>query len=255
MISMPEFWASVAAKQAFLSTLWELPGFCLSMVKCDFMHISCLGILQYLQGNVFWELFRSVGGTFKKPDRACTVLLNIMNCSARALGVECPVSWITVSMIRGSATDKPKFKAKAAEGRHLLPILRHSLEHAFDLDTPHEKSRFRCVAALNSVYEEMINWDNVHSPDRLRKFARQHLILFRDLSSKSTDPYCWCMFPKHHLFCHVTDTVTTNPRLEWNYSEEAAIFEGVLLAQQTNVHAIPTQVIERHRVTFRLDVE
>ena len=67
MLTMIMFWREVSAKEQYKSTIWELPGFCLRYVKTDFMHIVCLGILQYLQGNVLHELFKTMGGDFQKP--------------------------------------------------------------------------------------------------------------------------------------------------------------------------------------------
>ena len=78
MVTMKEFWASAAARQQYVSAIWQLPGFCLSMCKPDFMHVSCLGILQYLNGCVLWEIFVSLGGTFDKHDAACSMIHNMI---------------------------------------------------------------------------------------------------------------------------------------------------------------------------------
>ena len=137
-------------------------------------------------------------------------------------------------MIRGKASEKPKLKTKAAEGRRLLPIVVHMLQHSFGLDTDHKLLRFQCAKALNNIYEEFKNWSSFESPDRIRTWSRQHIILFRRLCDTSKDEMMWCMFPKHHLFLHAADVIVTNPSLEWNYSEESEIFAVVKLCKRTH---------------------
>jgi hypothetical protein len=36
--------------------VYNIPGFCLSLVRCDFMHAAFLGIFQITCGNIIWEL-------------------------------------------------------------------------------------------------------------------------------------------------------------------------------------------------------
>ena len=109
------------------------------------------------------------------------------------------------------------------------------------------------MAALNKIYLELQNWDVQESPDRVRTWGRQHVMLFRVLSQQSEDELLWNLFPKHHLFLHTTDVLKTNPADEWVYSDEAEIFCGVKIAQQTNVNSICTVVMIRYGLTFRVD--
>lgn len=54
MTSMSDFWVPASCREQFVSAIWEIPGVHLSYVRPDLMHISCLGILQYLSGNCLW---------------------------------------------------------------------------------------------------------------------------------------------------------------------------------------------------------
>ena len=85
---MSDFWAS--AREHYDSRIWQIPGFSLSYIRPDWMHVSCLGILQYLTGNVLWELFTALGGVFSRPGSACSKLENIAAVFARSLNIEKP---------------------------------------------------------------------------------------------------------------------------------------------------------------------
>ena len=124
------------------------------MVVPDYMHVVCLGILQPLSGNLLWDCFESLGGVHSNPQAALSKLMNCLNVSARALGEECPIWNLTISMIRTKMSEAPKLKAKAAEGRHLIFIIAHLLRHSFDLVTEHELTRYRCADCLVKIYKE-----------------------------------------------------------------------------------------------------
>lgn len=250
MTSMSDFWVSASCREQFVSAIWEIPGFHLSYVRPDMMHISCLGILQYLSGNCLWEMFRSLGGSFRSPLSACSALENMMGVCARRLGQATPFSHLTVTMFRSTASDKPKFKAKAAENRHFLPILHQMLKHCFEADSEHARLRLQCVDALRRCYLEMESWSPSGSPHRLAKIGRQQLMLYSELRATSSDPALWHMYPKHHLFMNVLEADVTNPRLEWNYSDEADIGIAAKQAATCNVSHIPVQVIRRYCDTF-----
>ena len=44
------------------SGIWSIPGLTIKMFKPDWMHCCGLGILQYVMGNVMWELLKHLGG-------------------------------------------------------------------------------------------------------------------------------------------------------------------------------------------------
>ena len=63
-----------------VSSMWGIPGFCLDFVKADWMHGSCLGILQAASGSAMWELCVALGGTWARPVEACAPLLKHAQC-------------------------------------------------------------------------------------------------------------------------------------------------------------------------------
>ena len=80
--TMPSFWEDASFRAQYVSGIWSIPGFHLATIKLDWMHVCCLGILQYLLGNVLWECFRELGGSMTNSRTACSKLLNILKmCS------------------------------------------------------------------------------------------------------------------------------------------------------------------------------
>ena len=253
LTTQSEFWDSAMASNQYISAIWQIPGFQLSFVRPDWMHVTCLGILQYLAGNVLWELFKALGGTFRNSLDACSKLENMIAICSKHLGLSPPFTNLTVTMFRVSASDKPKFKAKAAENRHFLPVLRDMLTRCFTIEAAHRRLRFQCVDALHKCYVELDSWCPEQSPHRLAKHARQHLLLCVELRTESTDPLLWNLYPKHHLFAHVAEGAITNPRLEWNYADESEIGAAVKQAQVTNVQHLPVHLIQRYRDNFECE--
>ena len=210
------------------------------------------GVLQYLNGNVVWELFVALGGTHTRWQRACAQLMHMVEISARRLGVEKPFNTLTGKMIRVSTTQKPKLKLKAAEGRHFLPVLIDMVRTFFPVDTEHAQTRLHCLEALQACYREMIEWNPQTSPSSLGQHCRRHLLLWAALKEATDDPWLWCFYPKHHLLLHAAEQSTTNPMLEWNYADESEIGAAVLVAKGCNVNHIATSLPQHYRSQFEL---
>ena len=252
MTTMAELWLPAQQDKLYVSAIWSVPCFTLSYIRPDWMNISCLGVLQYLQGNVLWELFVELGGTWRKAQEACSKLENIVAVCARRLGRERPVNCMTVTMIRQSATAKPKFKVTSAEGRHFLPILVDMLSTTFSCATAHAQLRLSCAKALLGCYHELEHWVPGESPHKLATHARQHLLLYCRLRQESVSDRMWNLFPKHHLLIHVAEGAVTNPRLEWNYGDESEIGLAVKEAMASHKVFLPVHLIQRYRATFTM---
>ena len=60
----------------------------------------------------------------------------------------------------------------------------------------------------------------------------------------------WHVYPKHHMFGHVSSRVRANPKLEWNYADESEIGLGAAVAKVVNQQYLETSLIRRYRATF-----
>ena len=242
--------ADVLAGGCFVSTIWSIPGLVLSSVKPDWMHVCCLGVLQYLQGDVLWELVLQLGGTITNHRGATTKLMGMIKAMSHEIGVKPPFHSLTIGMIRAGAGKPPKLKLKAAEGRHLLPVLRAVLTNCFDMSSEHAILRYHCVDALNSCYEEFKDWKgNGESSRRLGQFARRHVVLRCELRSQAESERVWCMFPKHHIFIHAAENSRVNPVVEWCYGDESEIGDAVKVASSMHPLHVHRELIERYCIT------
>ena len=254
--SMRDFWEEQQQRGAHPSPIWQIPGFMISYCVPDFMHVCCLGILQYLTGNVLFELFREVGGTMDRPIKAVGILQNMIKLSAKAIGMQkSPVNKLTRGMF---CTDKgkPKMRAKAAQGRYFLKVLHYLLGNLVARTTDHAQLRYNCVSALLEVYNEMEvdTWkDDGSSSCKVADKGRQHLLLYCELRRTAASEKHWRMYPKHHLFDHSVGRCVVNPRLEWNYLDEAEMGIAAVMASVSNQQFLETNLVERYRVTFKAD--
>ena len=248
--TMVQFWEEVFEERRHISPIWSIPGFLTRYCIPDFMHVCCLGILQYLNGNCMWELFIDLGGTESRWKKACGALENMSRVAAKALGEKPPFNNLTIGML--IPTDKrPKMKLKAAEGRYFVKVLEYILKNLVACDTEHQKLRLHCVSALVSVYAEIKNWvSDGSSAARVADLGRRHLLLYRELHDTRASDRFWRIYPKHHIFAHTATRLRANPKLEWNYSDESEIGLGAAVAKTANQAWLETALIRRYRATF-----
>ena len=251
--SQAAFWEQAVAEQRFVSAIWEFPGFHLSFIRPDWMHMVDLGTLRYLQGDILWDLFVERGGVFSRSKAACSKLESLLGMCASRLGLEKPFYSLTVTMFRPKLSKKPQLKLKAAQGRYLLPILREALVTCFDCSTEHQKLRLQCTDSLLECYRIMEVWEGLSTPSAdFVRAGRRYLILSRALSDQSPDPLRWHLYPKHHVVVHLIEAAMVNPRDEWNYGDESEIGDAVKLARRSSARHMATALIERYRATFVL---
>ena len=134
--------------------------------------------------------------------------------------------------------------------------MHYMLGNLCDLTTEHQTLRYNCVTALLKVYEEMepTAWQNDGSSTaKIADLGRQHLLLYAQLSEASADDTKWRRYPKHHLFAHAVSRCLVNPRLEWNYLDEAEMGVTAVLASVSNQCTVETALLARYRATFKAE--
>ena len=234
-----------------VSSIWGIPGFCLDFVKADWMHVSCLGILQAASGSAMWELFVALGGTWARPVEACARLLKMIKVMSKEADVECPIGDLTVTMFRSAMNKKPKMKLKAAEGRRFLVVLRKVLGTCFPVSDRHSSTRFSCIDNLYWCYRELEDWtDGGKSTMNLARMGRRHLLLYTALHDLvPPNSLLWRLLPKHHLFAHLITDARSNPRLSWNYTMESEIGNAAALAARVSKQHLHRVLLPRHNLT------
>ena len=252
---MASYWTRSKWEKVFVSEIWGTPGLHILSVEPDFMHTCCLGVLQSLLGNILWEVFSSMGGTITKHRSALAKLLSMIHVASRRLGCEPPINQLTIGMIRSKATGKPKCKTKAAEGRKLLPVVVFILQNFVPCDGGHEKLRMQCAINLLKVYEELAAWVDKDglSLANMKKYGMRHLLLYAELArgqERIGESLLWALLPKHHLFAHVVQDMSCNPKNTWAYRLEDEIGKAADLAAGVNIEHMHTAFIMRLRALY-----
>ena len=189
--------------------LWFLPGFVVSMVCLDLMHVGCLGIVQALGGNILFEMFIKLGGLVTNPMPVVAELVALIKMGAKHLKIQAPVNKLTLAMIKVSGLE-PRLKGKAAECRRMLKVLHFLLSVVLPPETAHERLRLDCLTQLHLFYEELEQWVP-GSAVKCAAFARNHVVLYSEMTRNflqagffdSHGYHLYKMYPKHHLFVHL----------------------------------------------------
>jgi hypothetical protein len=101
MICHADFIKRALILNLYVSVLFNFPGFVLEFVSIDLMHCCDLGILQYLLGNVLFELFLKIGGVITRPDEHIGDLLFLIRCASKGVGMKSPpINALTLAMIK-----------------------------------------------------------------------------------------------------------------------------------------------------------
>ena len=238
-----------------VSSLFAVPGFRLSFVSIDWMHVVDLGIAQYCLGNVLWELFQELGGVACRPAQTVGCLLTMIRTASRQVGMSTPpVNALTLSMFKVDSKP-PKLKTKAAETRKLVSVLRFMLEHFFPRSSEHDVMRFNCVELLARAYSEMELWSS-ESRTRIGQLGRQHVTLYAELareqlSRAAGEWVMWRLYPKHHLFAHLLESqicTYDSPRASWCYADEGEIGKCVAIAEAVHVKTLNKALLEKYRL-------
>ena len=235
----------------------KTPGFVLSCVTLDLMHVADLGISQALVGNCLYEFFLSLGGVISAPSSTLGDMLTMIGIASKHLGFDRPLNDLTLGMFK-QQSKTPRLRAKAAETRHMVAVIDWIFTNMFKPKNPHDELRQRCVHQLALFYEELGRWD-IDSPRRAATFGRQHVVLYGELlrealasgdwQSKKWHP--WRFYPKHQLFVHlVEDTIPAagNPKSFWCYQDENAMGEAVNIGHACHCRNCHRSVIDKHRL-------
>lgn len=73
----------------------------------DWMHSSDLGPTVAIWGNIWYEVFASLGGTFKVLDKALGTLIEMHDAAAKGLGVDPVLHEFTIGMLKSQSASPP----------------------------------------------------------------------------------------------------------------------------------------------------
>ena len=237
---------------SFISGIFSFIGFRLEYVSLDFMHIADLGVTQYFLGAVLWEVFLFLDGIVSRPGAAMGRIMTLIKLMAKELKTQAPISTLTLSMFRSSATKPVKFRGNAAQTRHLLPIILEILRIALPITTCHEKTRFQCCLELTKVYDEVINF-TAGAAERAAEHCRRFNILYVELAMEQWHRegklVVWRITPKFHLLNHLCEEMdeTGSAADHWCYADEREIGKACKLAELTHAKTTNKTLMSKYR--------
>ena len=234
--------------------LLGLPGFQCTWIVSDMMHTGCLGVVPLAIGNFLFEIFVDMGGMVSKPEHGMGLLVSLVHQACKALGIQPPVNTLTFPMLRQDGKHIVA-KFKAAESRHMLPVVRFMMCHFFKAANDRDSLKFNCLDQLCKVYETMepAAWDPATSQPKLADAGRRFCILYGELSRHAIDGgdihgIHFRITPKFHMFLHCCEESTDNPRNSWAYSDESEIGLATTLAESLHPATMPRVIMERYRL-------
>lgn len=144
MVSTLDHLNDAIRNNEYIPTIFEWPGFILDFVVADFMHCVCLGVVQFVLGNVLWELFLLCNGIQCNPNEALSQLMVCIRLASKQLGAKVPLNNLTLGMFKRDQKT-PKLMVKAAEGRRMVPVVLKVLELFFPPRSERDHLRYNVV--------------------------------------------------------------------------------------------------------------
>ena len=213
--------------------LFLLPGVSILNVMADVMHILDLGVSHYVIGNVLFQLcyYAKYFPLAPTPQARLDALFERIVVHYRGNGTPSQLQHLTLAMFcnpNGPNASQPRLttRVKAAETRHLVPILAAVFEVVHDSTDAIDVCILLVLNSLSACYLIMDEQDYQMSPDAIAAFQRHVDTLleeYRRLThwAVSNDLFRWHEVPKFHYAWHIADQAAGgNPRFAWNYSDE-----------------------------------
>ena len=176
------FMAGQIAGGGHISELYNFDHFDHKFITIDLMHCGDLGVLLYLLGCIYYDLFRyELKGLVTQPTERLQHLVSLIRQASRVIDdvKDTPIRKLTMKMIKGKGA--PKFKLKASQSRKLLECTKHVLRHCFPLETDYQKIRYQCVCNFSEMYGHLKDWCGLQSGVAAASCGRKGLLLMAEL--------------------------------------------------------------------------
>ena len=215
----------------------------------DVLHTCDQGITSHIIGNIFADcIIRDVFGGGSR-DRNAALLHSRVDAWSKEVKVDSRVQGaITWERIR-TTNGFPKFKAKAAATRHLMPF-------ALRLAQEFCEKRVVALAQLMVEFYQILERDDPLilselSIRRLPTIGRQVCAIYGHLSREHYEQQqrAYKLVPKFHLFLHLCEwqipETKLNPRSYWTYADEDVVGQLVEVAEHCHVRTLPSTALAK----------
>ena len=81
--------------------LFSIPGFKLKYISIDQLHAGDLGVMQFILGNILFDIFVEIGGLLTNPDSALSDIDTWIRLASRQCGMmQPPIGELTLGMVK-----------------------------------------------------------------------------------------------------------------------------------------------------------
>jgi hypothetical protein len=207
-----------------INPLFSIPGFQLSYIVLDWLHIVDLGVGADVLGCFFWDLITipTILPGSNKADR----LKALWSAIKAWYGQAKPSSVLdnlTEEMIKNK--DKPKLRCKGGECRYLIPFAQF-----YSQQFAHKNVHWSTIASLfNFLFrlQQYISCVIPFSAEEASKCSRRFCLLYKALQTEASlagKINLWNMKPKVHLLQELVEYQSFQhgaPRNFWCYRDES----------------------------------
>ena len=247
--------------------IFQVPGVSSWSVCFDMLHcLDCNGVGSLLVASCLHQLLFEAGGGAARANQKLVLLWRRVQELYKEFDVKERLSHLHLNMVcypKSPHANFMFFKAKAAETRHLVPML---AKVAQEMDTGSEVSKHRIAAlhCLTLFYQVCDSRPMFMHPDAARKAQQlmeallgNYFWLHKEAIANSKHLYKYV--PKCHYSWHLAYTARwMNPRFTWTYKCESWVgkisFLACSCAHGTSLAKLSIPVAEKYRymVHFRL---
>lgn len=243
----PEHWHSVL----------DIPGFHIRLMRVDVVHNLLLGMLQYNNGSIIWDLMLT--GHFGALAHGTNTLLRSAHsrffawCCSQ--GVRCSQPRFTPGRLGMSeATNYPCLDGKAHNMRIVTAWLADETQLAADLASPHGQKRAALAYLqgdfLTAIESEVKYLSQDHALlQRILSSGYGMLFMLNDLANDMINSRrnLYHITPKFHQFVHLLMDVAhdmINPRTYQGYADEDFVGRIVEIAKMVHRSVISLRVLD-----------
>ena len=232
----PRAWRMWHGGPAGLHPLFWLSAVSVLTLCADIMHIIDLGVAHHIVGNVLWDFCytaRYFPGFRTAADR-CDALWDMVAHQYRLRRSPCQLSNLQLSFFIDTGAVSTTFpylstRIKAAETRHLVPILHDIWRQLHDSASQYDLQVLECLRCLTDFYDVLSVHHEYALPvavvNSLNASLQGVIGNYRMLSlwARAANVRRWHEVPKHHYVQHICMQMSAthqNPKYAWCYPDE-----------------------------------
>ena len=210
---------------------FKIPGVTSFSVMHDALHvIFCNGVLSHLFGGFLHTLcFDGKGKQSLPPEHRLSVIYQRIQEIYKSEGTPIRINTLLIGMFCDRAkphADYPHFKTKAAETKHLLPVLTQVSQETMDPSEPMHQHRHKAFQAISRFCELIDSSPNIPTKEQAKQAEMAVMTFLSEYKwlcewAKSQHKFLFPVKPKFHMLWHMSkDFQFLNPKVVWTFKTE-----------------------------------